>query len=120
MQTRIPNYPRMTPALSRALYALQQEVDKSGIDPQDTQVPDEVYERGRKHFSEEEIVHLTYAVAIINSWNRLAPNPPLQGWRGEGELIVCDLRSSANSARTMQEITKPTAHVGFPIATLNP
>jgi AhpD family alkylhydroperoxidase len=32
MKARIENYPRLAPAQSRALYQLQQEVDKSGID----------------------------------------------------------------------------------------
>ena len=35
-------------------------------------VPDEVYERVRKHFSESELVALTMAVVAINSWNRVA------------------------------------------------
>lgn len=35
-------------------------------------VPDEVYEEVRKHFSEEELIDLTLAVATINSWNRLS------------------------------------------------
>jgi AhpD family alkylhydroperoxidase len=35
-------------------------------------VPDEIYERVRQQFSEEEIVSLTLAVAAINSWNRIA------------------------------------------------
>jgi AhpD family alkylhydroperoxidase len=35
-------------------------------------VPDEVYERGRESFSEEELVNLTLAVITINGWNRLA------------------------------------------------
>ena len=34
-------------------------------------VPDEVYEEVKKHFSEEEIVDLTFAVTSINTWNRL-------------------------------------------------
>ena len=37
-----------------------------------THVLDEVYERARKEFSEQELVDLTYAVAAINVWNRLA------------------------------------------------
>ena len=37
----------------------------------DTHVPDEVYERVRQHFSEEELIDLTLAVAQINVWNRL-------------------------------------------------
>ena len=38
---------------------------------QEGHVPDEVYERVRKEFSEEELIDLTLAVATINSWNRL-------------------------------------------------
>ena len=37
-----------------------------------THAPDDVYERVRARFSEKEIVDLTYAVAMINTWNRLA------------------------------------------------
>jgi AhpD family alkylhydroperoxidase len=35
-------------------------------------VPDAIYEEARKHFSEKELVDLTYAVMTINAWNRLA------------------------------------------------
>lgn len=35
-------------------------------------ISDELYARVREHFSEEEIIHLTFAVVQINSWNRLA------------------------------------------------
>jgi len=35
-------------------------------------VPDELYERVRKQFSEQELVDLTLAITNINSWNRLA------------------------------------------------
>jgi AhpD family alkylhydroperoxidase len=38
----------------------------------DGHVPDEVYEKGRKSFSEEELVNLTLAIITINGWNRLA------------------------------------------------
>jgi AhpD family alkylhydroperoxidase len=34
--------------------------------------PDELYDSTRKEFSEQEIVDLTYAIATINAWNRLA------------------------------------------------
>src|SRR3954466_4146413 len=34
-------------------------------------VPDDVYERVREHFSEEELLHLSLAVVAINGWNRL-------------------------------------------------
>jgi|SRR5579884_3680751 AhpD family alkylhydroperoxidase len=37
-----------------------------------THVPDEVYEEVRRVFSEKEIADLTFAVAAINAWNRLA------------------------------------------------
>jgi AhpD family alkylhydroperoxidase len=35
-------------------------------------VPDELYERMRQHFSEQEMVKLTLAVVAINGWNRIA------------------------------------------------
>ncbi len=34
-------------------------------------VPDDVYERVREQFSEDELVHLTLAIVAINGWNRL-------------------------------------------------
>ena len=37
----------------------------------DSGVPDEVFDRVREHFSEDELVHLTLAVVAINGWNRL-------------------------------------------------
>jgi len=37
----------------------------------ETRVPDDVYEEVRQQFSEEELVELTFAVIVINSWNRL-------------------------------------------------
>jgi AhpD family alkylhydroperoxidase len=33
-------------------------------------VPDEIYERVRPHFTDEELVKLALAVATINAWNR--------------------------------------------------
>jgi AhpD family alkylhydroperoxidase len=38
----------------------------------ESHVPDDVYERVRKHFSEEELLALSLAVVAINGWNRLA------------------------------------------------
>jgi AhpD family alkylhydroperoxidase len=35
-------------------------------------VPDEVFERVHKHFSDSELINLTLAVVEINGWNRLA------------------------------------------------
>ena len=37
----------------------------------ETHVPDEVYERVRAQFSEDELVHLSLAIVAINGWNRL-------------------------------------------------
>jgi AhpD family alkylhydroperoxidase len=37
----------------------------------ETGVPDEVYERARAQFSEDELVHLSLAIVSINGWNRL-------------------------------------------------
>jgi AhpD family alkylhydroperoxidase len=38
----------------------------------ETHVPDDVHARVTAHFSEEELVALTFAVVVINSWNRLS------------------------------------------------
>ena len=35
-------------------------------------VPDDVYERVRKAFSEDELAHLSLAIVAINGWNRIA------------------------------------------------
>jgi AhpD family alkylhydroperoxidase len=35
-------------------------------------VPDEIFERVRAHFSDEELINLTTAIVTINSWNRFA------------------------------------------------
>ena len=37
----------------------------------DSHVPDDVYERARQQFSENELAHLSLAVVAINGWNRL-------------------------------------------------
>jgi AhpD family alkylhydroperoxidase len=38
----------------------------------ESHVPDEVYEKVKKHFTEKELADLTVAIATINAWNRLA------------------------------------------------
>ncbi len=38
----------------------------------DQHAPDEDYEALRAHFSEAEMVNLTLAIGVINSWNRLS------------------------------------------------
>ena len=35
-------------------------------------VPDAVYQQVRQHFTDEELVNLTLAIAAINAWNRFA------------------------------------------------
>ncbi|MGH9409745.1 MAG: carboxymuconolactone decarboxylase family protein [Vicinamibacterales bacterium] len=37
----------------------------------ETHAPDEVFERVRQQFSEDELAHLTLAIVAINGWNRL-------------------------------------------------
>jgi AhpD family alkylhydroperoxidase len=37
----------------------------------ETHVPDDVYERVRAQFSENELAHLSLAIVAINGWNRL-------------------------------------------------
>jgi AhpD family alkylhydroperoxidase len=37
-----------------------------------THAPDEIYAELRQHFSELEIVDLTYLISAINAWNRIA------------------------------------------------
>jgi AhpD family alkylhydroperoxidase len=38
----------------------------------DTHVPEDVFERVHKHFSDTELANLTLAIIAINGWNRLA------------------------------------------------
>ena len=38
----------------------------------ETHVPDDVYEEAHRHFSEDELVNLTWALVTINGWNRMA------------------------------------------------
>jgi AhpD family alkylhydroperoxidase len=37
----------------------------------ESHVPDDVYERVREQFSEDELAHLSLAIVAINGWNRL-------------------------------------------------
>lgn len=38
----------------------------------ETHIPDDVYEEARRCFSEPELVNLTWAIVLINGWNRVA------------------------------------------------
>ena len=55
-------------ARERAALAWTEAVTRVG----ESQVHDDVYEEARRHFSEEELVNLTWAVVTINGWNRVA------------------------------------------------
>jgi AhpD family alkylhydroperoxidase len=37
----------------------------------ETHAPDDAYNDARKHFSEEELANLTWAIVVINGWNRV-------------------------------------------------
>ena len=52
----------------KAAFEWTEAVTKLGDDP----VSDHVYDRVRTHFSEQELSDLTFAVAMINMWNRVA------------------------------------------------
>ncbi len=52
----------------RAALAWTEAVTRVG----DGQVPDEVYEEVKPHFSEKELGDLTFAIVTINGWNRLS------------------------------------------------
>ena len=38
----------------------------------DTHVPDDAFARASAEFTEQELISLTFAVIVINSWNRLS------------------------------------------------
>ena len=38
----------------------------------ETHAPDDVYDEARRHFSEAELVKLSVAIGLINTWNRIA------------------------------------------------
>jgi len=48
------------------------EWTESVTDVAHSHVPDAIYERVRKHFTEAELVNLTMAIVAINGWNRIA------------------------------------------------
>ncbi|GAA2215294.1 carboxymuconolactone decarboxylase family protein [Nonomuraea monospora] len=47
-------------------------------------VDDDVYQRARKHFSEEQTAHLIFVATVMNAWNRLAISARLApgGYKG--------------------------------------
>lgn len=58
----------------RAVLAWVEALTQLGNGP----VPDSVYEPLKEHFNDKEIVELTYAVAVINAWNRIGVGFSLQ------------------------------------------
>jgi AhpD family alkylhydroperoxidase len=54
-------------ARERAVLALTEAMTKLSQDP----VPDEVYSEAATHFSQTELAELIWAIAVINTWNRL-------------------------------------------------
>lgn len=58
----------------RAVFAWVEALTQLGNGP----VPDSIYEPLKTHFNDREIVELTYAVAVINAWNRIGVGFSLQ------------------------------------------
>jgi alkylhydroperoxidase family enzyme len=56
----------------------------------DMHVPDEVYQRMTAQFDEAELVALTFAVVVINSWNRLSISfrPPVGSYQPPAAAAV--------------------------------
>ena len=61
-------------------------------------VPDEVYEKAREHFSEQELVDLSIAEAAINTWNRLSI-----AFRAEPGHYKPQQRAQTGQARAAQQ-----------------
>jgi AhpD family alkylhydroperoxidase len=55
----------------------------------DTHVPDEIYVRVASEFNEAELVALTFAVIVINSWNRLSISfrPPVGSYQPKAVAV---------------------------------
>jgi AhpD family alkylhydroperoxidase len=56
----------------------------------ETHIPDDVFELVKQQFSEVEIADLTFAIAVINSWNRLsiAMRPAVGSYESAQALIL--------------------------------
>jgi len=71
MKARI-NLMNVNPGIMHAMLGLEKQVSKGGLTlVTEGHVPDEVYERVRQEFSEDELAHLSLAIVAINGWNRL-------------------------------------------------
>jgi AhpD family alkylhydroperoxidase len=61
-----------TPFYSERERAALLWTEKLTLIAEEQEVSDDVYERVRQHFTEQEIMDLTLAVVAINGWNRIA------------------------------------------------
>ena len=62
----------------------------------ESHVPDEVYEEAREHFSEKELADLTFAIATINAWNRLAIPLRAEPGKYQPQARVQEVRKTAS------------------------
>lgn len=58
--------------LAIVLGAVALLVKKGGPIHSSSQMPDPIFEEARSHFTEVELVNLTWAIVVINGWNRMA------------------------------------------------
>lgn len=72
-------YDRLLGVSAWRLFSFYSEKERAALEWTETlttiahnQVPDEVYERVRKHLSDDELVNLSWVVFLINGWNRMS------------------------------------------------
>ena len=61
----------------------------------DTHVSDEIYEEVRPHFNEKELADLTFAIATINAWNRLAISLRAEPGKYQPQAKMQEVRKTA-------------------------
>jgi len=56
----------------------------------ETHIPDDAFARASKQFNEQELIQLTFAVIVINSWNRLSVSfrPVVGSYQVKGEAVT--------------------------------
>ena len=64
----------------RAALALTEAVTR--LSDRSDQVPDEIWDKAAKHFSEEALAQLLVHIAVINVWNRLNVTTSQPSWAG--------------------------------------
>ena len=65
-------------------------------------VPDEVYERVKRHFSEQEVIDLTLAITNTKVWNRL--NVASAAWPGTTVEACTSPPSSTSASRSRNQL----------------